>query len=235
MLVKDFYNKNPFPVINDYYIIILNNIVTHDEPLYDNVLSVGCGTIQPISVTKQNIGRNYTFVDFSNNSIDIANSYIGTNDHTWIVSDILDAELTNYDNIIMTGVLHHNENDKIIMEKLRDHANTGCMIEIMVYNADSELRTGTREVMNNGYKWFTDVKDAREQLDFESFSNRYIWKWLKLHQDTDDQIIDTWMHPLNREYTANSILNLMTEYKFMPIKLMKNDIDTQISVIGVAS
>lgn len=195
--VSDFYNKWPFPQVTDKWLRELENIQACSQPKYKNALSVGCGTLQPAGLMKENLAENYTFVDISAASLEIAKTLV-TQPAVWICDDILSASLMEkYDVIMFTNVLHHVPDPEKVLVKLRSVASNDCTLMISVYNAESWLRQSIEPIIDYTKHCFDSHHDVLGYL--KSFpQDTAVGMWMSLYEKTPDQILDTWMHPFHK-------------------------------------
>ena len=195
--VSDFYNKWPFPQITDKRLSELENIQAFPQPKYKNALSVGCGTLQPAGLMKENLAENYTFVDISAASVEIAKTLV-SQPATWICDDILSTNLMEkYDVIMCTNVLHHLPDPEKVLVKLREVASNDCTLIISVYNAESWLRQSIEPIIDYTKHCFDSYPEVLGYL--ESFPQETaVGLWMTLYEKTPDQILDTWMHPFHK-------------------------------------
>lgn len=237
--VKEFYTKTPFPCSTDikFYRNLFNQCVERVEvPTRENCLVVGCGTTQPYNIALINDAKKYTFCDLSETSLGLANDMIGSNNHNWVCSDIVDYETNDkYDIIYSTCMIHHCDKPKEILEKLRSLASENAVLNVTLYNKDSELREGIRPIATEeGRRWFDmkfSVNEVKDFLQYKRLRNVSVNSWLNYHRNSDGEIMDTWAHPYYVDYSLSEAVEILNKTGWKVHNNTLNDIKTQISLV----
>lgn len=132
-IVKDFYEKYPFPneiKPKDNYNWILRGLNTKDM-INKKILDLGCGTGDMAFIFSEY--GNVTGIDFCEHSLEIAKR--NYRNIRFIQDDITNlSHKEKYDYIFCIGVLHHIPKISIALDNIKKLMNENTKLIILVYN-----------------------------------------------------------------------------------------------------
>lgn len=156
-LVKSLYEKYPYPNRKlknqkslDNYVRWITKIINKKNEFWNKkeILELGCGTGELANGLSKN-GAEVTAIDFSSNSIKIANEIkkrFKTNSN-FLKKNILTLDLDKkFDVVIALGSLHHTTNPKKGFLIASKHCKKNGLIIIGLYNKYSRFRHRLRRI-----------------------------------------------------------------------------------------
>jgi SAM-dependent methyltransferase len=215
--VKEFYTSNCYPNPALYNIKYQTSIIgptfKHQEL---DILIVGCGTYEAPATAYNNPKSRIVGVDFSETSIAVAKSisrHYKLKNIKLHTCDFLEFQTdTRFDLVLAVGVLHHIPDVNKALQMIKAHIkDTGHLIG-MVYN--DEGRKEVPELVKHIRDYELDIPTAKEFLR-EKHPN-----WTYGFEEVYD-FKDTWYHPYFKQYTKNSLKELLDQY-FPGVQVVEN-------------
>jgi SAM-dependent methyltransferase len=207
------------------------------EPDNLNILIAGCGTNQAAYYAMTNPEAQVTGIDVSESSLRHG-AYLkekhGLDNlelHRLSLSSI--ATLGQYfDLIVCTGVLHHLPDPDVGLRCLRDVLRPHGVISVMVYGYYPRFGV---YMMQKAFHVLGLKQDA-EGIGIVRCAIREIPAWHHLHAyrklvsdlGDDSEIVDTFLHPVDRAFTVSQVLRLISSTN-MKLQSWLDNIDYSVS------
>lgn len=213
MDTKTFYNRYPYPDVNDSYRegVLSRRSLSAPQNFEGNILVVGCGTAESIMIAHRNPNANVLGIDISETSLSIAQSLIEKYDIKNLTLENKDiteySDPDRFDFVVASCVLHHIPNVDAAIRNIYASVKQNCMIAGSVYS--DQRPNYIRQISD---KKFQSVEELRAYL--EKNPN----EWYKTHEKNDSELADTWMNPYFLLYNKMSLLQLLIRFNTITIR-----------------
>jgi SAM-dependent methyltransferase len=207
-MLKKFYNKYPYPNIQDTYPRGIENYVSVNAPgnFSGSIFVVGCGTGEAVIIALQNPLAQVYAIDISETSLGICAKI---QDRLGLKNLILDeADITDFvpqkqfDMAVSSCVLHHiPQVDKAVSNIYNSLTDTG-LFQGCVYSTNRPEYL--REISNMDFKSITEL---RSYLEFNPN------EWYTNHLKNDEELADTYLNPHWINYDFDSLTKLFSIFK----------------------
>lgn len=203
--VETFYNRYNYPKPNNFGLVhTLTMPYTPRNEIAKQILVIGCGTLEAFLVAKDNPLSTVCGIDLSRASIRICKSikrHFKQHNLSLNCRDYMKCTFKNkFDYIVMSGVLHHNNNPKEIISKINhDLKSNGKVVGFVYSDQRPELIKKLNKYFRNNNYTVDQVKVVLKSMDVE---------WYNQHDQSNEEIADTWLHPYFEEYDTDRLYEL---------------------------
>jgi trans-aconitate methyltransferase len=183
-------------------------------PANTNFLVIGCGWSEATMMAKYP-KINVVGIDLSNTSIMFATEIKekhNMSNLTLINDDFITKEFDQkFSGITLTGVLHHMKEPEKALNKIHSLLSDNGVLAGMVYH-------NSRDFINEKYRFFQEIgwTDISNRAHINSIKN-YLGslpeadlcrQWFEFFNQSDAEIVDTWMHYHYRTYSEQELKEL---------------------------
>jgi SAM-dependent methyltransferase len=193
-----------------------------------SILVVGCGWAEAVSLAnylKPYGGATITGIDSSQLQIDKARKLAKKLDLPNL--KLVCAPFEGYDPgckfdaVIMTGVLHHIRKPMPVLWKANALLNKRGILSGMVYGSRRRfIDLAAKDFRDAGFTNPTNidhVRSVREALMSREPSDP-CRRWYETYSQSDNEVIDTWMHYYARSYSKSQLSTILTKAGFALLK-----------------
>ena len=208
MSLKTFYNKYPYPNIQDSYPHGIENYSSINSPKnFDgSIFVIGCGTAEAVIISLENPLAEIYAIDISATSLDICanlQDQFGLKNLTLDERDITTfVPQKQFDIAVSSCVLHHiPEVDKAVLNIYNSLTDTGSL-QGCVYSTNRPKYL--RDIANMGFKSIAELR-----VYLESNPN----EWYTNHIKNDEELADAFLNPHWIDYDFDLLTELFSQFK----------------------
>jgi ubiquinone/menaquinone biosynthesis C-methylase UbiE len=209
-VVKQFYEKNPFPNYDDTDSAfklkekakksIFAKLLDEQIPYKSNILEIGCGTGQLTNYLGMTYGRTVIGTDICFNSLNMANQFKEANDVNRAAFCQMNLfkpifKDSSFDFVISNGVLHHTSDAFLAFKTISKLVKKNGFIIIGLYNKYGRLPTDIRRLVFKFSKNRLNFLDSRIREKNLNESRKNSW------------FMDQYKHPHESKHTFDEILD----------------------------
>lgn len=195
-----------------------------ESPRGKDVLVIGCGVYEALSVAAQEPLLKVVAIDSSKATIDISENLArnsGIANITFFHQDIMQRMHEDcFDLVIASGVMHHIKDDFRFVEIVNKQLKPRGLFSVMVYGdilrrpiADFRMVLQAMDVPLNK----EGIKFTRELLRSLPLGHpvRDFWETVK---QNDAQVVDLFLHPYAKQYEAGELIALLRSEGFRLVR-----------------